>query len=686
MKSKTSRALAVLSLRSALVLLLVSPFLPAGARQEPPPPGRDVIAIVGATVVDGTGREPFRATVIVRGERIAAVGRDVEIPSGARVIRAEGQTLLPGLFDLHTHLPYASAPRVTGDWPKNLKAYLYSGVTSVVDFGTYPETFEPMRRLVSTGAVEGPRIHFAARMTTPGGHGAEGGRGDFFTLEVQTPRAARAAVRRVLPYRPDAIKVFTDGWRYDTAPDMTSMNEETLAAIVDEAHKNGIEVLTHTVTLEGAKIAARAGVDVIAHGVGDREADKELVELMRAKGTTYVSTLAVYEPRGRDILSPLLAAVLEPAVRAEIMPPLTEPRPPQDDAEAVPTQQAPTEAAPAPSPNAPEAAPARASETARRRRWRNLLHNISALNAAGVRFGAGTDAGVTNTHHGWATLRELLLLVRGGLTPLQAITAATLESAKALHVEGERGSIETGKLADLLLVAGEPHKKIGDIERISRVFLGGREVDREKLAREIATTEQTPLSPVKVGERVDDFEPDGGNGAAAGGAAVSFHADTLRSDLGTLWVNGTDGGHDHSQILLGRTARNERDHALSVIARMSSAERPFARATVPLTRGAVEPADARGWRGVRFDARGDGGSYRLLIPTRGARDGADFQATFEARPKWQTIRIDFASLKQEETKTPAAWTGADLLLLSFEVARPPGALGWLELDNVRFYK
>ena len=182
-----------------------------GAREE-------VLAVVGATVVDGTGAEAYKATVLVRGGRIAAVGRDVEVPAGARVIRAEGQTLLPGLFDLHTHLPYATAPGVVGDWPKHLKAYLYSGVTSVVDFGTYPETFEPMRRLISSGQVQSPRIHFAARMTTPGGHGAEGGRGDFFTLEVQTPREARSAVRRLLPYRPDVIKVFTDGWRYGTAP------------------------------------------------------------------------------------------------------------------------------------------------------------------------------------------------------------------------------------------------------------------------------------------------------------------------------------------------------------------------------------------------------------------------------------------------------------------------------------
>lgn len=682
----------------ALVLLLSLAPLPA-AHAKRPRQSSDALAFVGATVVDGTGREPYAGTVVVRGGRVEAAGPSVAAPAGARVIRADGQTLLPGLFDLHTHVPYATAPGVSGDWGKNLKAYLYSGVTTVVDFGTYPETFEPVRRLIASGAFEAPRVHFAARMTTPGGHGAEGGRGDFFTLEVLTPREARAAVRRLMPYRPDVIKVFTDGWRYNTAPDMTSMNEETLAAICDEAHRHGVEVMTHTVTLARAKVAARAGVDTLAHGVGDAQADEELARIMREKGTTYVSTLAVYEPRGRNLLSPLLSAVLEPLVLAQIRPPLT--AEPPDDNERALVQQQP--AAP-PAGERPDSRP-RAVESARRRRWQILLHNVSALKSAGVRIGAGTDAGVTGTHHGWASLRELELLVQGGLTPLQAVRAATLDSARALHVESERGSIEPGKLADLVLVAGEPHRRITDLARVSRVFLGGREVDRERLARDIASPAQTALAPVKLSELIDDFEgpprsggpfgvgavlrPDVGAGGGVRDPAAPSHAtaaDTLRSDLGTLWVNATDGGHDHSQVLHGLTARGGRDHALTIMARMSSAERPFVRVQVPLTRGAVEPADARPWRGVRFDARGDGGAYRLVVPTYTVRDSAYFQTDFAAAPSWKTVRIDFASLKQPETKTPAAWTGADLLMLSFEIARPPGQFGWLEIDNVRFYR
>jgi len=704
MNKLTLRALA-LTMRGVLAFVLLLQSMPvsaAGAKSKKQ--GSDALAIVGATVFDGTGREPYAGTVLVRGGRIEAAGPSVSVPAGARIVRAEGQTLLPGLFDLHTHMPYATAPGISGDWGKNLKAYLYSGVTTVVDFGTYPETFEPVRRLIASGAFEAPRVHFAARLTTPGGHGAEGGRGDFFTLEVQTPREARAAVRRLLPYRPDVIKVFTDGWRYNTAPDMTSMNEETLAAVCDEAHKAGVEVLTHTVTLARAKQAARAGVDALAHGIGDAEADEELIRIMREKGTTYVSTLAVYEPRGRNVLSPLLSAVLEPAVAALIDPPLS-PAPPADDGERAPVRQQPA-APPSQEQPAVEATRASAVAEARRRRWRTLLHNVSALKAGGVRLGAGTDAGVTGTHHGWATLRELELLVRGGLTPAQALTAATLDSARALRVDSERGSIEPGKLADLVLVAGSPHRRISDIARVSKVFLGGREIVRERLASDIASPAQTAITPVKLAELVDDFEgvrvramaAGGPFGAGAvlngGGAALQDPAaaaqanadDQLRSRLGTLWVNATDGGHDHSQLIQGITTRRGRDHALTALARMSSAARPFVRVQVPLTRGAVEPADARAWRGVRFDVRGDGGPYRLIVPTRGVRDSAYFQTSFTAAPAWAKVSVDFASLRQAETKAPAAWTGADLLMLSFEIARAPGEFGWLELDNIRFYK
>jgi imidazolonepropionase-like amidohydrolase len=618
----------------------------------------NVIVITGAVVINGTGDQPETANVIIRGDRIESVTSNPQIPAGARVIKAEGQTLLPGLFDLHTHLPYATSSGISGDWAKNLKAYLYCGVTSVVDFGTYPETFEPMRRLIKTGIVKSPRISLAARMTTPGGHGAEGGRGDFFSIEVSTAREARASVRRVLPYQPDVIKVFTDGWRYGFAPDMTSMNEETLTALVDEAHRHNLEVLTHTVTLEKAKIAARAGVDVIAHSIANSSVDGEIIKLMKEKGTTYLPTMAVYEPRSRAILTPLLSTVLEPSVRAMIQPPLTAPQTANGEIEIINPASINN-----PSPE----------QLRRLQRWQTLQKNTASLHEGGVTIGAGTDAGVTGTHHGWATLRELELLVAGGLTPLEAIVAATGNAARAIKVDHDRGTIAPGKLADLILIEGQPHKNIREIERIKRVFLGGREVDREMLAREIASHELTPIPAIKARELIDDFE------------SVNQNGSSDRSDVDTLWVNSTDPGVDPSPMVYGRKVREKDDHAFSIAGRMSEKERPFIRINVPLSRGAIEPVDAREFRGIRFDVRGDG-DYRLIVPTYQVRDFGYFQAPFTAGSQWQTVKIDFSSLNQVGGRTAIKWTGSDLLMLSFEISRPPGTFAWLELDNVRFYK
>ncbi len=609
-------------------LLIIFPTIPASTQTN-------IIAITGATVVDGTGAAPTKATVIILGNRITAVGANVEIPAGARVIKADGQTLLPGLFDLHTHLFNSATGPQTPDWAKHLKTFLYCGVTSIIDLSPYPETYEPIRRLMTSGVVVGPHVSLAARITTPGGHGAEGGRGEIHTQEISTPREAQAAVQRVVPYRPDVIKVFSDGWRYGAATDMTSMNEDALAAIVKEAHKNSIEVVTHTVTLEKAKIAARAGVDIIIHGIGNTQVDDELIELMKKSGTAYAPTLSVYERKDLNNNSVLLRAVMEQR---------TEPIARVNNANQ--------------SPDSPQA-----------KRWKNLLHNTAALKKGGILFGNGTDAGMPSTHHGWASLHELQLMVAGGLTPLEAITAATGNSAKALKVDDERGTIAVGKLADLVLVDGAPHQNIAEIERIKTVWFGGREVDREKLSQEITAPQQTKIPARPATELIDDFERADG-----------------RSQIDTLWLNTNDPSHDHSKAIFGRTLREANNHVLAAMAQMSVQPRPFVRLNVPLSHGAIEPVDVRAFRGVRFDVRGDG-DYRLVVPTREVRSTANFfQAPFKAEAKWTTVSIDFSTLKQEGADKPTQWTGDDVLMLSFEIARKQEEVGWLELDNIRFYK
>jgi imidazolonepropionase-like amidohydrolase len=590
------------------------------------------IAIVGARVINGTGAPAQVEKVIVQGDRILAVSSNAEIPAGARVIYATGQTLMPGLFDLHTHLN-ASGTDAVDDLGKSMKAYLVCGVTSVNDYSVYGEMLVPLRALETSRVLVGPRVKFAIRFGTPEGHGTEFGWGDYFTQLVSTPAQAHAAMKKILPYKPDVIKAFTDGWRYGTGDDLTSMNLATLSAIVEDAHRAGIKVFSHTVTLNGAKIAARAGVDVLAHGVGDAPVDAELLSLLKKNGTGYVSTLATYEPQGNRAPSSRLITLLSPVDRQYVL----------REAERHGN----------PSPNSPVL-----------RRWHFLQENIRRLAAAGVPIGVGTDAGVSGTYHGWSTLHEMELLVDSGLTPMQAIIAGTATSARLVGEDADRGTIEPGKIADILLVKGSPDQNIGDIEQTASVFLGGQQLDLASLESDIQSPQFTALPSLLVPRMVEDAERKDG-----------------RTNLDTMLVDSTDPGADHSVILFTRTAR-KRGHAISILSRMSPKPAPFTDLVMPLTRGAVEPADISRFKGVKFAVRGDG-DYRILLDCYGARKLDWPASSFVGNAKWKTVRIPFTSFQQKNRTAPMPLRS--IRALHFELARSAGAEVWLEIDDVEFY-
>ena len=593
---------------------------------------QNTIAIKNARVIDGTGAPAHIATVVIRADRIVAVSDRAETPPDARVLDASGQTLLPGLFDLHTHLN-ASGTSSVDDLGKNLKAYLACGVTSVNDYSVYGEMLAPLREMMRSGILQGPKVNFAIRFGTPEGHGTEFGWGDYFTQMVSTPAEAHVAMQRILPYKPDVIKAFTDGWRYGRAGDLTNMNLETLSAIVEDAHKAGIKVFTHTVTLNGAKIAARAGVDVLAHGVGDAPVDDELIALLKKSGTGYVSTLATYEPQTGRTLSPRLVQLLRPEDRAYVQ--KTAQR------EGVPSLDTPVT-----------------------RRWSFLKENVRRLSEAGIPIGVGTDAGVASTYHGWATLHEMELLVDSGLTPLQAITAGTGTSARLVGEDNERGTIAVGKIADLVLIKGSPDQRIDDIEHTAFVFLGGKQLDPSQLEADIQAPGFTPIPSHPIARLIDDAErPD------------------ERTNLDTLPVNVTDPGTDHSRMLFARTLRSK-GHARTVLARMGPKSKSFVGLVLPLTRGGVELADVSSYRGISFAVRGEG-AYRLLLNSYGI-DRADWHvAPFTGTAKWRTIRIPFTAFQSKSAGT--AFPVRSFRALHFELAAKPGEDSWLEIDDVKFY-
>lgn len=570
-------------------------------------PGGETLVITGATIFDATGKEPFRGTVIVRGGRIDAVGADVKTPAGAKVVRADGKALLPGFIDVHTHWSPSGSP---GTLPQIAQAYLASGVTTVNDFHQQPEAFAPRRAWLKE--IYTPHVNFVARMSTPGGHGADWA--DTNTTKwVATAASARRAVAELQAYHPDYIKAFTDGWRYGTLPEETSMNVETLAALVDEAHKHGQRVLTHTVTVERGKIAAQAGADVIAHSIQDAELDADAIAQIKKAGTFYAPTLAIYQLKP-DEIGPNRKD--DPVTRQRI------------------------------------------------RKWGFAVSNLRKLFSVGVPIAVGTDAGIGNAKHGYSTLQEMELLVAAGLPAKAALLAGTSNSALALGLLGDRGTIEKGRRADLVLVDGKPWETIGDVHKIDRVFVDGKLVyggDAKPPAANFATA----LPPAPATELIDDFERTDG-----------------RSALDTLRLVDMDGGVERSSVVTNRVTHVGGGLALAFAVQMSPKDKPEGGVLIPLSRGSVRPIDARKFAGIRLEMRG-AGHYLLVVDTLAGR----WAASVEAKEDWSELRVPFTALVPTRPGRDGAlpWRGDDIVQVGIVAQREAGTSAWGEIDNLRFY-
>ena len=241
----------------------------------------DAILISNAWIFDGSERAPFAGSILIENGHIAAVGGNIKVPRDAQRIDAHGAALLPGFIDVHTHWSPNGSPHTL---PQIANAYIAAGVTTVNDFHEAPEAYAPRRAWLATIAT--PDVRFAARISTPLGHGADWA-DEATTQWVNTPAAARAAVDEVATYHPDLIKAFTDGWRYNNDPDNVSMGEDTLTALVEEAHSKGLKVFTHTVTLDRGKQAARAArsgrVEMPGIALAHRQGDMACIETIQGR-------------------------------------------------------------------------------------------------------------------------------------------------------------------------------------------------------------------------------------------------------------------------------------------------------------------------------------------------------------------------------------------------------------------
>lgn len=611
------------------------------------------LVIRGGQIFDGArpgarelGQLWIRDNKII-GEREAGT----KIPEGVDVIDAEGMTVLPGLFDLHVHLQstgsfYNAPVRMAPE--RNYAAFLASGVTSVLDLFSNPDWVFAQRDASKAPDFFGPRIYAAGPiLTAPGGHGTQMG---VETTTMSTRKEAVAAVRKLAEREPDVVKIAYDDLAF-SGFSMNKLEPGVATAAIDEAHRLGLRVFTHVTNVDDAVAMINAGTDAFAHFPafpGKSATDEELAELMVARSVGVVPTINLFEnvtivPQRGPVYE---AENFEPKVAWEVVEIVTDPA----------MRQRQTMMG------------WRGATPDGREAWRARL---LAMDRAGVRIGAGTDAGNPQAFAGVSLIDELGWYVEAGMTTASALQSATSEAAKLLGVDEEVGTLETGKRADVLIVAGDPVADIKHLHRTRHVIRAGRHLDLEAVHRAVNPADSLPSVRKPGTPVIDDFE-DG----------------DLVAPSGIEWAAETDvylGGASEVELTISE------ESALRVSAKLGGNPRYGAYlggVALRLTENEKDLADLSEYTGVRFRVRWVSGNSRpvlLRLPTASVRDFDYHQKFLQLEPEWKTMQVAFSSLAQIGFGLPQKFAKAEAQQIVFTFyGAPPGEFAF-EIDDIEFY-
>jgi imidazolonepropionase-like amidohydrolase len=436
-------------------------------------PTRDVILIRYAQLIDGTEKGPFSNTsILIQNGRVTRIARgDIAAPPGARIIDAEGKTVIPGLIDMHAHLISGGFDTISEksmsydpvEQKRALKQMLYWGVTGVYDPVQPLESGLQLRAEVSRNAFPSPRLFISGPgFTAPGGWG--GANQPQARVELKDPKQIGPEVDRLASAKVNILKLFYDDMSSSFTRPLPKLEKRLMEMVIAEAHARKLKVMVHAYRTSDHKDAIRAGADIMAHSAITEPVDDEYIALARKSRTLYLATLSVYhdvfdENSIRNLIS---QEFVKKTVPQKTLATLTSKEPLDSFEKSIKQdfikQQLPTIAA-----------------------------NLKKLSENGIAIGVGPDTGVPGSFPGIAVHREMELMVQAGVPSARVLVAATKTAAAYL---GQRslGTIERGKIADLILVRGNPLEDIKNTREIEVVVKDGEVINRERLLDEIMST------------------------------------------------------------------------------------------------------------------------------------------------------------------------------------------------------
>jgi imidazolonepropionase-like amidohydrolase len=560
-------------------------------------------------------------TVIISNGKITKIGKQLAVPDGAQVIDGAGETLLPGLIDAHTHV-----------FGEVLKQALIFGVTTELDmFTDYRLAAEVRRQQAAGRSLDAADLFSAGTLVTaPKGHGTEYG---LVIPTINGPEEAQAFVDARLAEGSDYIKIiYDDGSAYGLQ--IPTISKATMAAVVAAAHKRGKLAVIHIGSLQGARDAIEAGADGLAHLFVDRAPDADFGKFVAAHHAFVVGTLTVLESvsgtaSGATLITdPNLGPYISPADAA----------------------------------NLSKAFPVRTGATSS---YAFAEEAVRQLKAAHVPILAGTDAPNPGTTHGASLHRELELLVKAGLTPLEALASATSIPAQQFHLK-DRGRIAQGLRADLLLVKGDPTTDIKATRNIVGVWKLGAAADRQSYLAAVQkakaeSQKETQATAVSGSGMVSDFEAEKPTAKFGFGWTVS--TDRLAGGKSTAEYKVVPGGAQGSKSSLLITGEITQDFAY-----------PWAGAMFFPGSAPMQPANLASKKEITFWAKGDGKTYRIMLFTKSGGSIPPMQE-FVAGTEWKEYRFQLSQFDGMD--------GHDLTGILFTGGTAIGKFSF-QIDDVQF--